>query len=481
VTDLLDRSVDQVRADLEHAEQDALDEIVPELEAILYRWRCDRVDCDGEPHGPLDVPHARGAQVAPLGDWLVWLILAGRGWGKTRTGAEWVKEHGMARPERIALVAATLDDVRDTMVEGESGLLSILPPSALRGGSRDKAWNRSMAELYLANGTKFKGYTAEKPNKLRGPQHHRAWCDEPMSWKDAHLGPEAEDTTWSNLMLGLRLGDSPQVVVTGTPKRRRLLVGRKGKPGIIDEPSTVVTKGSTYHNLKNLAKTFKAKILAKYEGTRVGRQELNAEILEDVEGALWTAEDIEADRVADRPLSLQRVAVAIDPAVTSGEDSDETGIIIGGRTDPGLCPHCGPLEAGIRHAFVFADRSGRYTPAGWATVAIGAHDLYESDRVLGEVNNGGDLVESNLRAVDPSIPYESVHASRGKRTRAEPVSALYEQHRVHHVGALDELEDQQTSWVPDSGADSPDRVDALVWLLTDLLLTDEKNPGSIRW
>jgi phage terminase large subunit-like protein len=450
------------------ATPDEIDVYVRYLETARYAWRASD---DGE---------ARPDQEPPDGDWLVWLILAGRGWGKTRTGAEYVKEHGLQRPERCALVAATLDDVRDTMVEGESGLLSILPPSALRGGTRDTAWNRSMAELYLANGTKFKGYSAERPERLRGPQHDRAWCDEPMSWRDAHLGPEAENTTWSNLMLGLRLGPDPRAVVTGTPKPRRLLIGAKGKPGIMAEPSTVVTRGSTYDNLDNLAPTFKAQILAKYEGTRTGRQELLAEILEDVEGALWSIENIDADRVPAMPKSLQRVATAIDPAVTSGEDSDETGIVTGGRTDEGHCPHCGPLDPGIRHAFVFADRSGRYRPAEWANVAIGLHDSFEGDRVIGEVNNGGDLVESNLRAVDPSVPYTAVHASRGKRTRAEPVAALYEQHRVHHVGDLKlaELEDQMTSWVPDAGA-SPDRVDAVVWLLTELLLSEEKRTGSI--
>lgn len=465
-------------------EQQAI--VLAELEDELLLWDCGHDGCDGEPHG-YGVPHARAAQLPPAGFWLVWLIIAGRGFGKTRAGGEYVKKRlrESVRGHRVALIGATLDDVRDTMIEGESGLLSILPTSMLRGGTIDSAWNRSMCELYLANESKCKGFSSEKPDKLRGPQHHTIWGDEPMSWRDAHLGPEVENTTWSNAMLGLRLGDDPRCVVTGTPKPRRLLVGSKDKPGIMAEASTVVTRGSTYDNLANLAPTFRQQILSKYEGTRTGRQELNAEILDTVDGALWKADDLDADRadparVQEWRDGCERIVTAADPAVTSGEDSDETGIIVAGRTDAGRCPRCGTLAPDQRHVFVFADESGRYTPHQWASRLVGCHDRWLGDRVVGEVNNGGELVEANLRTVDPGIPYTAVHASRGKRVRAEPVAALTEQHRVHIVGVLDELEEQLTSWVPDQG-DSPDRLDAFVWAATELVLGEPERKRSLSW
>lgn len=449
---------------LEYATDDERAALTEWLEAKLYDWTL----------------QARPDQLPPVGEWLVWLILAGRGWGKTRTGAEWAKDKAKLPDQRIALVGATLDDVRDTMVEGESGLLSVLPHTLLRGGSRDTAWNRSLGELYLANGTKFKGYSAERPDKLRGPQHHAAWCDEPMSWKDAGHGPDAEDTTWSNLMLGLRLGDNPQCVVTGTPKPRRLLIGAKGKPGIMAQPGTQVTTGSTYDNLENLAPTFKAQILAKYEGTRTGRQELLAEILTDIEGALWSLLAIDDRRCSpDVVGDLSRIVVAVDPAVTSGDESDETGIIAAGVCDPGWCPVCGVLQDGVRHGFILADESCRVSPDQWCRRAVDLHDRVAGDCIVAEVNNGGDLVETVLRTVDVGVPYRKVTASRGKRTRAEPIAALYEQGRVHHVGTFSELEDQMCSWTPDSG-ESPDRMDALVWCLTDLLVEPPKRRRELR-
>ncbi len=400
---------------------------------------------------------ARPAQRAPAGDWLVWLMLAGRGFGKTRSGAEWAKQQAQAMPgSRGALIAAKFADGRDTMVEGESGLLTILPPSALRGGIREKAWNRSLGELHLDNGSRLKVFSSERPGSLRGPQHHYAWGDEPAEWLDASQGA-AKDTTWSNLLFGLRLGQRPRVMLTGTPKPLQLIkdllfVGGDRRQG--RRPDVHLTTGSTYDNLVNLAPTFREQILAQYEGTRIGRQELQAELLEDVEGALWQLGRIEELRVARAP-ELVRVVVAIDPAVTSGEDSDETGIVVAGRGLDG-------------HGYVLADRSGRFTPKGWAERAVLALDDHKGDRVVAEANNGGDMVEATLRTVRPTVPFLKVTATRGKRIRAEPIAALYEQGRVHHVGSFDQLEDQMCSWLPDSG-ESPDRMDALVWALSELM------------
>lgn len=391
----------------------------------------------------------RPSQQEPAGDWLVWLILAGRGWGKTRTGAEWLKAHALATPgTRWAVVAPTYADARDTCVEGESGLLAVLPPD------RVQQWNRSLGELTLTNGSRVKLFSADEPERLRGPQHHGAWCDEPASWR---YGTEA----WDQLQFGLRLGDHPRTVVTGTPKPIRLVKELAAR----GEPEVVITRGSTFDNEANLAPAALAELRARYEGTRLGRQELYAELLLDTPGALWTQASIDVDRVEKAP-TLTRVVTAIDPAVTAGEDSDETGIVVVGLGVDG-------------HAYVLADRSCRTSPDGWARRAVAAHDEFEGDRIVAEVNNGGDLVERVVRTVDATVPYRAVRASRGKRVRAEPVAALYEQHRVHHVGGLGDLEDQMCSWTPESG-DSPDRMDALVWALTDLMLGEERRRLTFR-
>lgn len=437
--------LDAVRERLDEGGPDAA-AIVAALEWERYRWE----------------NYARPDQLAPPGDWLVWLILAGRGWGKTRTGAEYVKDGHTQSILRLpgarwALVAETFADGRDTMVEGESGLLAVLPPSALRGGTVDTAWNRSLGELHLANGARARVYSSEKPGSLRGPQHHGAWGDEPAKWRDAHRG-DTDDTTWSNLMLGLRLGADPRVVLTTTPKRVALLAGRRDRPGLLGITGVYVTRGSTYDNLANLAPTFRAKILERYEGTRLGRQELYAELLDDVEGALWQAATIDDHRVDDFP-DLDRLVIAVDPAVTAGEDSDDTGIIVAGRHGPNL--------------YVLEDHTCHDDPT---TVMVRVAALYHelaADQVIVEANNGGDYLPALLRTVDPTIPCQTVHAARGKRTRAEPIHGLYEQGRVHHVGVHPQLEEQMTSWVP--GQPSPDRLDALVWAITALVpeLTDD--------
>lgn len=413
---------------------------------------------------------ARPDQLPPPGDWLIWLILAGRGYGKTRTGAEWVKRRAqLGEGRRLALVAATFMDGRDTMVEGESGLLAVLPPSMLRSGDIEGSWNRSMGELFFANGSKAKIFSSEKPGRLRGPQHHDAWVDEAAQLMDADQGT-ADDTTWSNLMLGLRLGRDPRCVVTTTPKPLALIRGNRSKndPGIMGLPSTVITRGSTYDNLANLAPNFRAQVLDRYEGTRLGRQELYAEILDDIEGALWTHDLIGNNRVPflDPGWTAPRCVVAIDPATTSTAGADETGIIVA----------CTGPEG---HGYVLADRTCRETPDGWAQRAVHAYHEHGAGLIVAEGNQGGEMVSHTIRTVDPRIPVRIVHASRGKVARAEPVAALYEQGKVHHVGVFDELEDQLCTWVPESGQ-SPDRLDALVWALTELMLGVQGGQSSYK-
>ncbi|HEY5209908.1 MAG TPA: terminase family protein [Stellaceae bacterium] len=382
----------------------------------------------------------RAAQNPPPGDWRVWLLLAGRGFGKTRSGAEWVR----ARIEselagRVALMAPTAADARDVMIEGESGLLAIAP-AAFR-----PRYEPSRRRLTWPNGAIATAYSAEEPDRLRGPQHDAAWCDELAAWR--------HDASWDMLMLGLRLGSDPRCVVTTTPRPGRLL------RGLIADPTVAVTRGTSFDNRANLAPAFFDAILKRYEGTRLGRQELLAELLTDVPGALWSRDTIERASVAVAP-ALARMVVAIDPAVSTGPDSDETGIVVAALGVDG-------------HGYVLDDLSGRFAPHEWARRAVAAYRGHAADRIVAEVNNGGDLVEATLRVVDANASYRGVHASRGKAVRAEPVAALYEQGRVHHVGRLPTLEDQMCEFTGDSGRGgrpSPDRADALVWAITDLMI-----------
>jgi phage terminase large subunit-like protein len=405
---------------------------------------------------------ARDEQRPPLGDWRVWLYLAGRGAGKTRSGAEWVQMQVGAGRKRIALVAPTAADARDVMVEGESGIMGVAPED----DDERPIYEPSKRRLTWPNGAIATTYSADEPERLRGPQHDAAWCDELAAWRY----PEA----WDMLMFGLRLGDDPRVMVTTTPRPTRLI------KELVADPSVVISRGTTYKNRANLAGAFLQQIIKKYEGTRLGRQELNAELLDDVPGALWNRALIEAARA---PIGfvlpdLVRVVVAIDPAVSSGEDADETGIIVAGKDKDG-------------RGYVLADLSGRYTPIEWARIASSAYRAHGADRVVAEVNNGGDLVENTLRVVDDNIAYTAVHATRGKVVRAEPVSALYEQGRIRHMGSFTALEDQMCEFTPDldrskpkrdttdpssvsmGGArSSPDRADALVWAFTELLVEE---------
>lgn len=395
-----------------------------EAEVLLYDW-----------HGLW----AREKQLPPPGDWRTWLIKAGRGFGKTRIGSEETRKAKDKYPI-LHLAGPTSGDVRDIMVEGESGILAVSPP-----------WDRPVYEpskrrVTWRNGAKAILFSADEPDRFRGPQCYWAWCDELAAWRY----PDA----WDQLQFGLRLGTNPQCVVTTTPRPTKLI------RDLLKDPKTIVTSGSTFENKANLANAFLEQVTAKYEGTRLGRQELYAELLDDTPGALWTfamLDPIHVRRVPEN-VTLRRTVVAVDPAVTSNADSDETGIVVLGLGSDNLC-------------YVLEDVSGIYTPLQWATQAASAYHKHQCDRVVAEVNNGGDLVEVNLRQVDKTISYRAVRASKGKYTRAEPVAALYEQARVRHLPGLTDLETQMTTWSAGTGEKSPDRIDALVWGITDLMLT----------
>ena len=391
---------------------------------------------------------ARPNQLPPAGDWRYWLLLAGRGFGKTRTGAEtirsWVDRPGLI----IHLVAPTAADARDVMVEGPAGLMSCYPPS------ERPIYEPSKRLVTFRNGSVAHTFSADEPERLRGPQCHFFWADEAAAWRFS-------EDAWDNLMFGFRLGDNPRGVITTTPKPIKLI------RDLVQNPHTMVTRGSSYENRSNLAPAFFDSIIRKYEGSRLGRQELMAELLEDLPGALWTRALIDKCRVAKMQAGWVRIVVAIDPAVTSGEGSAETGIIVAGLNRDG-------------HVYVLEDCSLRGSPAEWGMAALRAYGRWEASGVVAEVNNGGDLVEANLRSLIAStklgamgaamLPYRAVRASRGKLVRAEPVAALYEQGRVHHVAGFAQLEDQMCSYVPDADLKSPDRMDALVWAVWDLVV-----------
>ncbi len=396
----------------------------------------------------------RPDQIAPDGQWLTWAAIAGRGFGKTRLGAEWVREEVEAgRAGRIALIAETAADARDVMVEGDSGIIKCSPPWFR------PSYEPSKRRLTWPNGAVATTFSSEIPDQLRGPQFDLAWCDELAKWGYAQ-------DAWDMLQFGLRLGDHPRQLITTTPRPLPLL------KRIIADPLTVVTRGRTLDNAANLAESFLRQIIARYEGTRLGRQELDAELLEDIPGALWSRSNIDRDRVKDAPASMRRMAVAIDPPASSGEDSDECGIIVAGATDE-------------RHAYVFADCTSQgETPNEWAWRAVSAYRRYEADAIVAEVNNGGNMIKTIIHNIDDTIPVKEVRATRGKVTRAEPVSSLYEQHRVHHVGMLAKLEDQMcvmtNDFDPATAGFSPDRVDALVWAITDLMLEPHHEPRVRR-
>ena len=420
-------------------------------------WRpfyCRDPGCNGLPHadeGEWSWPHARADQRPPTdAEWLVWMLKSGRGAGKTRTGSEYT--HRMAEVTgRIALVGATGADVRDTMLEGESGLLTIARP-----GFRPD-YQPSKRRLTWPNGAIGTTFSAEEPDRLRGPEHGYAWCDEPAHWP---LVQEA----WDNLMFGLRIGKRPRVCVSTTPKPRPWV------KELVKEATTRISTASTYANLSNLAPAFAERIIKRYEGTRLGRQELLGEVLEDVEGALWRWDMIEPFRLQSHP-ALVRVVVGVDPAGTARTSSDETGIVI-----------CGIDRDG--ELYVLGDRSGRMSPHGWAKAVEAAVDDFSADAVIAETNYGGDMVRSNLTTSAVKARILTVHSRRGKSLRAEPIVGVYEQQHAHHVGVFADLEDQQTSWQPYEDRESPDRVDALVHACTALLgrraTTTVESPSALR-
>jgi len=382
---------------------------------------------------------ARPKQLPPDGNWRMWLVMAGRGFGKTRTGAEWIRglvESGQAR--RIGLVGRTAADVRDVMVEGPSGLIPISP-----NGMRP-IYEPSKRRISWPNGAIAQMFSADEPNLLRGPQFDAAWCDELAAWK--------YNEAFDQLMFGLRLGSDPRCVITTTPRPVKVI------RDLIQSENCVVTTGSTYENRANLAPQFFEEIVKRYEGTALGRQEIYAEVIDEMPGALWGRELLEKCRIKEVDTPLVRTVVAVDPAM--GGTRNETGIIVAAVDITG-------------RGIVLEDCSVRATPDQWARKAIFAYHKYKADRIVAEVNQGGDLVERVLRTVDEKVSYKKVRASKGKLARAEPVAALYEQGKVVHLGHLLKLEDQMCSYVPgDRG--SPDRLDALVWGLSDLMLSKKQ-------
>ena len=390
-----------------------------------------------QPGVAADVALLRDKQLPPPGDWRIWLLLAGRGFGKTLAIVQWALAQAKAMPgSRGALVAPTAADARDVLVEGESGIMNVAPPDFR------PLYEPSKRRLTFPNGTMATLFSADEPNRLRGPQYHWAICDEIAAWQ--------YDDAFDQLLLGLRLGQDPRLAIATTPRPIPMI------KRLLKDETCVVVRGSTYENKDNLAPAFLTAIVNRYEGTTLGRQELNAELLEDLPGALWQRAIIHLHRASSIP-ELKRIVVAIDPAVTSNANSNNTGIVVAGVGTDG-------------HGYVLEDATLSASPDTWAQQAVACYRKWEADRIVAEVNNGGDLVEHTIRTADNNVPVKQVRASRGKVSRAEPISALYEQGKVHHVGTFGALEDEMCSTL--NGANSPDRVDALVWALTELMLKD---------
>ena len=394
------------------------------------------------------VEFARDKQVIPAGDWFTWLLRSGRGFGKTRTGAETVLQWVREGYKRIALIGQTKADVRDTMIEvGDSAIMKIAPPNWM------PVYEPSKRRLTWANGAMAIIYSGDEPDQLRGPQHEKAWVDELAKMK-------YPQETWDNLEFGLRIGDKPQIVVTTTPRPIRIV------KDILSDPRTINTVGTSYENEENLSPVFIERVVKRYEGTHLGKQEIHGLIIDEFPGALWTMDAIEAGRVTEIP-ELFRVGVGVDPHATSGE----TGIITAG---------IGYVRQEI-HGYILEDATRGGKPEEWGSAVVAAYNKHDADIIVGEINNGGDMIENTIRNVKGgnSVHYTTVRATRGKYTRAEPVSALYGNpktkppipSRVHHVGYFPELEDQMCSYVP--GDPSPNNLDAAVWILTELMVGSE--------
>jgi phage terminase large subunit-like protein len=400
---------------------------------------------------------ARDAQLPPAGEWVWWLVLAGRGFGKTRTGAEFIRSRVAAGARSIALIGPTAGDTRDTMVEvGPGSILKNSPPWDMPD------YEPSKRRLTWKNGAVATLFSADEPERLRGPQHDTIWADELGAWR-------YQRETWDMAAFGFRLGE-PRGIITTTPRPTEVV------RELLTDPTVRVTRGSTFDNAANLAGSFLTKLVRRYEGTRLGRQELYAELLEDTPGALWTLGLLDTNRVRTAP-ELVRLVVAVDPQAAepnaTDEDNAETGIVAAGTDLRG-------------DGYVLRDASGHLSPGEWGERAVLLHDELEADAIVGEVNNGGAMVGYVVRTAaeklfrekkrpTPHINFRSVSASRGKLTRAEPIAALDEQHRVHHVGAFAQLESQMITWVP--GEKSPDRMDARVWALTELMLSGAPTAG----
>ena len=433
--------------------EDRLRVIFDHVESIPYAQRPDAIESIKrglrkreaaalQYHWPL---HARDSQMPPPGDWDTWLILAGRGFGKTRTGAEWVRAQvENKQATRIALVARAMDEAQSVMIEGESGILNISPHWNM------PAYEPSKRKLTWPSGAHALVFSSHEPDQLRGPQFDAAWCDELASW-------QYPNQTWDNLSFALRLGRHPRSVVTTTPKNIELVRSLPNRPGVH------VTRGSTYENQDNLPPAFMNGIIDQYDGTRLGQQEIHAELMDEDEDALWKREWIEKARLRSHP-PMSRIVVAVDPAMSTKPTSSETGIVVVGA------------DMRRQHAYVLADESARLTPNSWALRVIHLYDKFGAAMIIVEDNAGGQMAESTIQnAVERTLPIKRVRARQGKYVRAEPVASLYEQGRVHHVGRFPALEDQMCTWSADLGpSHSPDRADALVHAVTQLILN--RNP-----
>lgn len=401
---------------------------------------------------------ARDNQLPPEGDWLVWFLNCGRGFGKTWTGVQWVREQVKQGKKRIAAVAATNSDIERVMVKGESGFLTLCWKGDKTYKGKEMGfpeWSPTKRTLTWANGAKVEFYSAEEPERLRGPQFEAAWGDELAAWNK-------DQETWDMLQFCLRLGKHPRVCVTTTPKSTVLV--RK----LLKDPKTTVTTGSTFDNTSNLASTYLQAVRDQYEGTRLGRQELYAEVLTENEGALWTADMIDACQITKEELPpLIRTVVAVDPAMSSNVESDNTGLVVAGISED-------------NKAYVLGDYTFKGSPEAWANKAVSLYEEFECSRIVYESNQGKDLIPSLFKTIDENLPLKGVHASTAKIARAEPVSALYEQGKVFHVrdseAPLTELETQMTTYEPLGKHKSPDRYDAMVWALTDLMLKGFAKP-----
>ena len=399
-----------------------------EAEDILYDWEV----------------WARPKQLPPPGDWLTWMILTGRGWGKTRAGSEWVNDQAKKGAKHIALIGQTKADVRDTMIElGPASILKVSNPKFR------PEYEPSKRRLTWPNGCVGTIYSGDEPDQVRGPSHDRTWMDELAKFK-------YPQQIWDNLMFGLREGEDMRILVTTTPRPIAII------KNLIKDPNTIPVRGSTYENKDNLPKKYFDYVIAPYVGTRLGQQEIEGKILEDNPNALWTRKIIDDNRVSKVP-ELIRIVVAVDPEATDTETSAETGIIAGGLGTDG-------------HGYVLNDATIKGSPDTWGKAVVAEYYKFGADRIVAEVNNGGDMVKFVIHTIDKDVSYKDVHAAKGKHTRAEPVSALYEQGRIHHVGNFPDLEEQLCEWVP--GDKSPDRLDANVWLMTELILNKSNRPHA---